>query len=63
MLMKNHTKDKKAYEPEPGEKDLDLLIKEAGEEARGRKKKAMETHFHKLHAAVCDQEFPLNPAE
>lgn len=61
--MGNLTRDENAYIPEPGEKDLDLLIKEAGEEARERKKKAMKTHFHKLHAAVFDQEPPLNLAE
>ena len=61
--MGNVISDENAYVPEPGEKDLDLLIKEAGEEARERKKKAMETHFHKLHAAVCEQESPLNLVE
>ena len=40
--------------PESGEEALAKLIKEAGAEARTRKKKAMEYHFKKLHAAACD---------
>lgn len=42
------------YIPEPGEEALAILIKEAGAEARARKKKAMEYHFQKLHAAACN---------
>ncbi len=53
--MKKNKKDKDTgYVPEPGEKALNLLIKEAGEEARKRKKKVMDNHFHKLHDAICD---------
>ena len=53
--MKKNKKDKdNEYVPEPGEKTLDLLIKEAGEEAWKRKKKAMDNHFQKLHVAISD---------
>jgi hypothetical protein len=38
--------------PESGEEELALLIKEAGESARIRKKKAMDDHFKRLHLAV-----------
>ncbi len=42
------------YIPESGEEALAILIKKAGAEARARKKKAMEYHLRKLHAAACD---------
>jgi hypothetical protein len=41
-----------AYRPEPGEKSLAKLIKEAGSAARMRRKKAIELHGRKLRAAV-----------
>lgn len=40
--------------PEPGEETLAKLIKEAGVEARARKKIAMANHFQKLRAAIRD---------
>ncbi len=52
--MKDNKADKNiAYTPEPGEKELAKLIKEAGETARARKKKAMDEHLKKLHAAIA----------
>jgi hypothetical protein len=40
--MKENKTDKNiAYTPEPGEEELAKLIKEAGETARARRKKAM----------------------
>ncbi len=53
-MKKNESNQNNAYIPESGEEALAILIKEAGEEARKRKKKAMENHFRKLHAAICD---------
>ncbi|MEA2115022.1 MAG: hypothetical protein U9P36_06530 [Thermodesulfobacteriota bacterium] len=53
-MKKNKTDQNSPYIPEPGEEALAILIKEAGAEARARKKKAMEYHFQKLHAAACD---------
>ena len=57
-MKKNNTKTEQKsphqYTPEPGEEALATLIKKAGAEARARKKKAMEYHFRKLHAAACD---------
>jgi len=49
MKEKNKSNE---YVPEPGEKSLAQLIKEAGEEARMRKKKIMEYHFKKLRKAI-----------
>ena len=57
-MKKNNTKTEQKpphqYTPEPGEEALAILIKKAGAEARAKKKKAMEHHFRKLHAAACD---------
>jgi len=51
--MKKKTTDKNdAYVPETGEENLAALIKEAGAEARARKKKIMDYHFKKLRAAA-----------
>lgn len=61
--MKNVRDKDLAYIPEPGEKALELLIKEAGREARKRKKKAMDNHFQKLHAAICDHQPPVGPVD
>ena len=51
--MKNSGDIKKSYQQEDGEEKLVELIKEAGETARARKKKAMEVHFQKLRDAVA----------
>ena len=53
-MKQNKTNQDNVYTPEPGEKALTILIREAGAEARKRKKKAIENHIKKLHAAVCD---------
>ncbi len=53
-MKKKETDQTSSYIPEPGEEALAILIKEAGAEARARKKKAMEYHFQKVHAAACD---------
>jgi hypothetical protein len=37
---------------EAGEEQLADLIKQAGEEARARRQKAMEEHFSKLRAVI-----------
>lgn len=42
-------------EPEPGEENLTLLIKEAGKTAREQKKRMLEEHFKKIHLAVTGQ--------
>ncbi len=39
---------------ETGEEQLAALIRQAGDEARARKKKAMELHYKKLKAAVAE---------
>ncbi|MFW8601599.1 hypothetical protein ACOHYD_08965 [Desulfobacterota bacterium M19] len=53
MKCKKETQfQKNMYTPEPGEERLAALIKEAGKDARARKKKAMDYHFKKLRAAV-----------
>ncbi len=39
---------------ESAEEQLAKLIKEAGAEARARKKKAMDLHFKKLRAVVSE---------
>lgn len=58
--MKGFATDKKSkYIPEPGEEALTMLIKEAGAEARSRKKMAMANHFKKLHVAICDISIPI----
>lgn len=62
--MKKNVRDKnQAYVPEPGENALELLIKEAGREARKRKKKAMDNHFQKLQAAIRDQQSPAGSVD
>lgn len=38
---------------EDGVKKLTVLIKEAGEEARKRKKEAMDRHFKMIEAAIA----------
>jgi len=54
VIKKNKTNPEDEYVPEHGEEALAVLIKEAGEEARKRKKKVMANHLKKLHAAACD---------
>jgi len=39
---------------EDGEEQLSILIKEAGAEARNRRKKALEDHFEKLNKTIKD---------
>lgn len=39
---------------EDGVAQLAILIKEAGEEARKRKKEAMERHFKMIEAAIAE---------
>jgi hypothetical protein len=39
---------------EAGEEQLAALIKQAGAEARARKRKAMDQHFKKLRAAIAE---------
>ena len=53
-MQKNAPDKKSTCIPEPGEEALVKLIKEAGAEARTRKRKAMANHWQKLHAAICD---------
>ncbi len=48
--IKETTNDKNLTES--GERELAMLIKEAGKAARARKKKVMEKHFQKLHMAL-----------
>lgn len=55
IMKKEVTDQNNTYVSEPGEEYLAILIKEAGVEARARKKQAMAIHFQKLHAAVCDK--------
>ncbi len=43
------------YVPEPGEENLAVLIKEAGQTARERKKRMLEEHFKKVNLAVTGQ--------
>lgn len=45
----------KKTETESSEQALEKLIKEAGEEARSRKKKAMDAHAKKLYHAIHDR--------
>ncbi|MBF0573776.1 MAG: hypothetical protein HQK69_08455 [Desulfamplus sp.] len=37
---------------EDGEEELALIIKKAGEEARNRRKKALDEHFDKLNKEI-----------
>ncbi len=53
-MKKNKIIKASPYIPESGEESLAILIRKAGAEARARKKKAMEYHLRKLHAAACD---------
>jgi hypothetical protein len=48
---------------ETGEENLAMLIKEAGESARIRKKKAMDEHFKRLHMAVTGTLYPPQTAK
>jgi NTP pyrophosphatase (non-canonical NTP hydrolase) len=48
--IKKNTNDK--HIAESYERELAKLIKEAGEVARARRKKAMDEHFQKLHTAL-----------
>ncbi|VEN74924.1 hypothetical protein EPICR_50205 [Candidatus Desulfarcum epimagneticum] len=49
MRKKTHTN---TVIDEAGEKRLAELIKEAGEDARSRRKKVMEEHYDKIRAAI-----------
>lgn len=40
------------YFDEDGEKELALIINKAGDEARIRRKKALDAHFDKLNQAI-----------
>ena len=46
--------DKNNQIPEAGEEQLNELIKQAGNEARSRKKEAFERHLKMLEAAVAE---------
>lgn len=39
---------------EVGEEQLTVLIKQAGDEARARKREALDQHFKKLRAAIAE---------
>jgi dsDNA-binding SOS-regulon protein len=39
---------------ESGEEQLAALIKQAGEEARARKREALDLHFKKLRAVIAE---------
>lgn len=39
---------------EVGEEQLTVLIKQAGDEARARKREALDRHFKKLRAAIAE---------
>ncbi len=39
---------------EVGEEQLAILIKQAGEEARARKREAMDRHFKRLRSAIAE---------
>ena len=39
---------------EVGEEQLAILIKQAGEEARARKREAMDRHFKRLESAIAE---------
>jgi hypothetical protein len=39
---------------EAGEEQLAALIKQAGEEARGRKRKALDRHFKMLQTVIAE---------
>jgi hypothetical protein len=45
---------KDASGQEDGEEQLSILIKEAGAEARNRRKRALEDHFEKLNKTIKD---------
>jgi len=51
-MKKKTTAQNNAHMLEPGEENLAVLIKEAGAEARARKKKAMDYHAKKLRTAA-----------
>jgi len=38
---------------EPGEEQLSILIKQAGDEARARKREILARHFNKLRATIA----------
>ena len=50
----NEGLDKNNQNQEPGEEQLNELIKQAGNEARARKKKAWARHLEMLQAAVAE---------
>ena len=52
MMKKEKVVSTSGNLPESGEEKLAMLIKEAGESARARKKKAMDEHFKRRHMAV-----------
>ena len=54
-MNKDKGKSASSDVPEPGEKSLAILIKEAGETAREQKKRMLEEHFKKVHLAVTGQ--------
>lgn len=49
-VIKENTNGK--YIAESGERELAILIKEAGKAARARKRKVMKEHFQKIHMAL-----------
>ena len=46
--------DQENQQQEVGEEQLSVLIKQAGEDARARKRKAMDRHFKMLRGAIAE---------
>jgi hypothetical protein len=46
--------DKNKKHQEVGEDQLTVLIKQAGEEARARRRKALDKHFKMLRAVIAE---------
>lgn len=53
VLMKKETQPDSTRQEE-GEEQLSILIKQAGDEARMRRNKALEKHFNKLKEVVAE---------
>ncbi|MCP4697066.1 MAG: hypothetical protein GY862_09470 [Gammaproteobacteria bacterium] len=49
-----HATEQNSESQDVAEKHLHELIKQAGEEARERKRKAMDRHFKKIKAVVAE---------
>lgn len=48
------TADQDNKHQEVGEEQLAILIKQAGDEARARKREAMDRHFKRLRSAIAE---------